>query len=201
METVTPTPDVAATPFEVMEHLALPTRVEFINDEDAEEFYNQKRERWMRYAGRILIHPGKAIRIRLTRGATKDDLEMFEHIVERVRQNRYFGWQQQFFPSGNVYWVWTNAWCIVEPGRAGTPLVKCSDRACLRRWHEADYLEHVAYENEVGTVRAVRWDDGADGWQVYVEPPTEEFPAPAAMSLASDLMWAAEECKKLNAGS
>lgn len=145
------------------------------------------------------------------RGANRDDVSWMEKRIAQAQEGAFLrnAWHEEPLADGRARWVRRSARGYCDPFVHVDPspeIFPCSDSRCSERWHSMLGDDHVAeriagdgYEIEV--TRYVEAGEEQESYSVYLSPDEVGFdmtPAQVA-SLVSDLQWAAETCKRVNA--
>jgi hypothetical protein len=163
-----------------------------------------------RSAGFIVAspHSRRRFRIALRPGADEDDLTWFRMIVERARLGYFsnYGWTADEGADGSTIYRFALCRKVEVPhlnrwGRCFREVEPCEVAACVHSHHVEDLFhstEVVAGDDGYEIRLVLPGLDPAARWYVDVDA-TGSFEPAGAGSFASDLQWAAGECRKLNA--
>lgn len=157
-------------------------------------------------AGRIDL-TSEGFRVTLYRGATNDDLGWLVKIVNAAKGGRLVrhGWHR--VADGHLQFTYGRP--ISDERARADFIVPCVQPGCaqLGRHHLTDSLDDPSYGHEAPRpgsgeydVQIMLWANESPRWRVFVLGVDEALSPDAAAVFASDLQWAAADCRKLNAG-
>lgn len=202
------------------EHLAsAPVIVSTLASQSRTQIWQAANLNWYRRAGQIHVRNRDGayrFEVLLAPGANRDDYNFLRLTIEDARSGRFerHGWQPYLDDAGERAWrfKYSRHYLDVDEthflyeARDDSPkVIPCDDDRCRELVHDAAGDTHVADDTEtddyeISVERLVGGEGEVPDYRVclVLKRSDVDMPAAAAASLANDLQWMSESCRRVN---